>query len=50
METEQNNKLLFLDANFIHELGQLTANVYRKPTFSSASILKAFYRTHTKLV
>ena len=33
-ETEQSNRISFLDNNAIHEQGKLTS-VYRKPTFSS---------------
>ena len=32
-ETEQRNRISFLDNNAIHEQGKLTS-VYRKPTFS----------------
>ena len=32
-ETEQSNRISFLDNNAIHEQGKLTS-VYRKPTFS----------------
>ena len=34
IETEQSNKISFLDVNVIHEQGKFTISVYRKPTFS----------------
>ena len=34
IETEQNNKISFLDANIISEQGKFGKCVYRKPTFS----------------
>ena len=34
METEKENKLSFLDVEVIHEQGNFTTTVYRKPTFS----------------
>ena len=34
IETEQNNKISFLDVNVIREQGNFVTNVYRKPTFS----------------
>ena len=34
IETEQNNKISFLDVNVIREQGKFTTSVYRKPTFS----------------
>ena len=34
IETEQNNKMSFLDANIISEQGKFVKYVYRKPTFS----------------
>ena len=34
METEQNNKISFLDVNVIHESGKFITRVYQKPTFS----------------
>ena len=34
MKTEQNNKITFLDLNFIREQGKFTRNTCRKPTFS----------------
>ena len=34
METEKENKLSFLDVEFIREQGKFTTTVYRKPTFS----------------
>ena len=36
IETEQNNKISFLDVNVIREEGKFTTNVYQKPTFSGA--------------
>ena len=35
IETEQNNKLSFLDINVSRKQGKFTTNAYRKPTFSS---------------
>ena len=34
IETEQNNKILFLDDNVICEQGKFITSIYRKPTFS----------------
>ena len=34
IETEQNNKISFLDVNVIREHGKFITIVYRKPTFS----------------
>ena len=34
IETEQSNKISFLDANVIREQGKFTTSVYRKPTLS----------------
>ena len=34
IETEQNNKISFLDVNVIREQGKFVTSVYRKPTFS----------------
>ena len=34
IETEQNNKISFLDVNVIREQGKFITSVYRKPTFS----------------
>ena len=34
IETEQNNKISFLDVNVIGEQGKFIRSVYRKPTFS----------------
>ena len=34
IETEQNNKISFLDVNVIREQGKFVTNFYRKPTFS----------------
>ena len=34
VETEQNNKISFLDANIISEQGKFVKCVYRKPTFT----------------
>ena len=34
IETEQNNKISFLDVNAIREQGTFVISVYRKPTFS----------------
>ena len=34
VENEQNNKILFLDVNIIHEQGKYIRSVYRNPTFS----------------
>ena len=34
IETEQDNKISFLDANVIHEQGKFTTRVYWKPIFS----------------
>ena len=34
VETEQNNKILFLDVKTIHEQGKYIRSVYRNPTFS----------------
>ena len=36
IETEQNNKILFLDVNFICGPGKFITSVYRKPAFSGA--------------
>ena len=33
IETEQNNKISFLDVNVIREQRKFTTSVYRKPTF-----------------
>ena len=33
IETEQNNKISFLDVNVIYEQGKFTTSIYRKPTF-----------------
>ena len=41
METEQNNKILFLNASVIPEQGKFPTNIYRKPTFSG--IFTHFY-------
>ena len=38
VETEQNNKLSFLDVNVIREQGKSITSVYRKPTFSGVCI------------
>ena len=35
IETEQNNKISFLDVNVIREQSKFITSVYRKPTFSS---------------
>ena len=37
IETEQNNKILFLDVNVIREQGKFITSVYRKPTFSGVN-------------
>ena len=34
IETEQNNKISFIDVNVIREQGESITSVYRKPTFS----------------
>ena len=34
IETEQNNKISFLDVNVIREQSKFITSVYRKPTFS----------------
>ena len=34
VETEQNNKIPFLDVNAIREQGKFITSVYRKPAFS----------------
>ena len=34
IETEQNNKISFLDVNVIREQGKFITSVYQKPTFS----------------
>ena len=34
IETEQKNKISFLDVNVIREQGEFITSVYRKPTFS----------------
>ena len=34
IETEQNNKISFLDVNVIREHGKFIRSVYQKPTFS----------------
>ena len=44
IETEQENKISFLDVSVIREQGEFTTSVYRKPT------LIAFYLIPTKLV
>ena len=36
IESEQNNKISFLNVNFIRKQGKLVTSVYRKPTFSGA--------------
>ena len=38
VETEQNNKISFLDVNTIHEQGKFITNVYDKPTVSGLYI------------
>ena len=38
IETEQNNKISFLDVNVIREQGKFITSVYRKPTFSGVYI------------
>ena len=49
-ETEQSNRISFLDNNAIHEQGKLTS-VYRKPTFSGVyTHFDGFFQTPTKLV
>ena len=35
IETEQENKISFLDVNVIHEHGEFITSVYQKPTFSA---------------
>ena len=51
LETEQNNKISFLDVNVICEQGKFMTSVYRKPIFSSVTpILIAFHPIPTKLV
>ena len=51
IETEQNNKLSFLDVNVICEEGKFITSAYRKLTFSGVyTLLKAFYLIPTKLV
>ena len=44
IETEQENKISFLDVNVIREQGEFMTSVYRKST------LIAFYLIPTKLV
>ena len=34
IETEQNNKISFLDISVNRELGKFITSIYRKPTFS----------------
>ena len=34
LETEQNNKISFLDVNIIHKQNTFVTSVYRKPIFS----------------
>ena len=34
IETEQNNKISFLDVNVVCEQGKFTVNIYQKLTFS----------------
>ena len=34
IETEQNNKISFLDVNFLREQGKFITSIYQKPTFS----------------
>ena len=36
IETDQRNKMSFLDVNVIREQGKFTTSVNRKPTFSGA--------------
>ena len=38
IETEQNNKISFLDVNVISEQGRFVTSVYRKTTFSGVCI------------
>ena len=39
IETEQNNKISFLDVNVIREQGKFVTSVYRKITFSGVYTL-----------
>ena len=50
VDTEQNNRISFLDVNIIHEKGKFITSVYRKPTFSGVqthfdSFLPDTYKT-----
>ena len=50
IETEQNNKISFLDINVIRERGKYTTSVYRKPTFSDVcSHFDSFLRNRCKI-
>ena len=51
VETEQSNKISFLDVNVICQQGKFTANIYRKPTFIYVyNHFDSFHLTFTKLV
>ena len=42
IETEQNNKISFLDVIVIREQSKFTTSVYRKPTFSAYTHFDSF--------
>ena len=42
METEKENKLLFLDVEIIPEQGKFTTTIYRNPTFSGVTLKVIF--------
>ena len=51
VETEQSNKISFLDVNVICQQGKFTANIYRKPTFIYVyNHFDSFHLTFTKLI
>ena len=51
IETEQKNKISFLDVNVIREQGEFITSVYGKPTFSGVyTHFDSFYLIPTKLV
>ena len=51
VETEQNNKISFLDVNFIREQGKFITSVYGKSTFSGVyTHFDNFYLIPTKLI
>ena len=42
IETQQNNKISFLDVNVIRKQGKLTTSVYQKPTFAGVHHFDSF--------